>query len=170
MQARIQALLKLGIIAPLALAMCGVTYYRAIEVPRQDAEREHAHALAVTRAYAEKRAAQMRLAVQRREAEELRAAEQAGAENRYQGCLNNAGASHDNSWAAACKEIADRAAEDRAGCLARPNMPQGYCAAVYRARDASPNCTLPVAIAADLDGGLTLARNRCQRERDAALR
>jgi hypothetical protein len=49
-------------------------------------------------------------------------------------------------------------------------MPQGYCAAVYRARDASPNCTLPVAIAADLDGGMTLARNRCRRERDAALR
>jgi hypothetical protein len=49
-------------------------------------------------------------------------------------------------------------------------MPQGYCAAVYRTRDGSPGCTLPVAIAADLDGGLTIARNRCLREREAALR
>jgi hypothetical protein len=170
LKARIQALLKLGIIASLAFAMCGVTYYRAIEAPRHDAERETARALAVTQAYAQKRAAQIRLAAQRREAEEHRAADQAAAESRYQGCLTSAGTTHDSSWAAACKQIADKAAEDRAGCLAKPNMPQGYCAAVYRARDASPNCTLSVAIAADLDGGMTLARNRCRRERDAALR
>jgi len=65
---------------------------------------------------------------------------------------------------------ADKAAEDRANCLAKSNMPQGYCAAVYRTRDGAPDCTLPVAIAADLDGGLAIARNRCLREREAAAR
>jgi hypothetical protein len=168
--ARIHALLRLGIIASVALASSGAGYYRAIYVPERDAALAQQRVEDETRAYAQVRAAQVRHEAEQRELEQRRAAAKVAAESRYQTCLSSAGLTHDTSWAAECKRIADKVVEDRAGCLAKSNMPQGYCAAVYRIRDGSPDCTLPVAIAADLDGGLTIARNRCQREREAAVR
>ena len=93
------------------------------------------------------RAAQVRHDAEQRELEQRRATAKAAAESRYQTCLSSAGMTRDTSWATECKRIADKVVEDRANCLARANMPQGYCAAVYRTRDGSPDCTLPVAIA-----------------------
>jgi hypothetical protein len=168
--ARIHALLRLGIIASVALASSGAGYYRAIHVPERDAALAQQRVLDETRAYAQVRAAQVRHEAEQHELEQRRATAKVAAESRYQTCLSGAGVTHDTSWAAECKRIADKVVEDRASCLAKSNMPQGYCAAVYRTRDGSPDCTLPVAIAADPDGGLTIARNRCQRERDVAFR
>ena len=170
MTARIHALLRLGIIASVALASSGAGYYRAIHVPERDAALAQQRVLDETRAYAQVRAAQVRHEAEQHELEQRRATAKVAAESRYQTCLSGAGVTHDTSWAAECKRIADKVVEDRASCLAKSNMPQGYCAAVYRTRDGSPDCTLPVAIAADPDGGLTIARNRCQRERDVAFR
>ncbi len=168
--ARIHAILRVGIVSSVVLASSSVGYYRAVYVPQRNAAAVQQRVLDETLAYAQVRAAQVRREAEQRELEQRRATEKAAAETRYQTCLSGAGASHNSSWAAECKRIADKAVEDRASCLARSNMPQGYCAAVYRTRDGSPGCTLPVALAADLDGGLTIARNRCLREREAALR
>ena len=153
-----------------ALASSGAGYYRAIYVPERDAALAQQRVEDETRAYAQVRAAQVRHEAEQHELEQRRATAKVAAESRYQTCLSGAGVTHDTSWAAECKRIADKVVEDRASCLAKSNMPQGYCAAVYRIRDGSPDCTLPVAIAADLDGSLTTARNRCQREREAAVR
>jgi hypothetical protein len=167
---RIHAVLRVGIVGSIVLASSSVGYYRAVYVPQRQAALAQQRVEDETRAYAQVRAAQVRREAEQRDLEQRRVAAMAAAESRYQTCLSSAGVTHDASWAAECKRIADKAVEDRASCLARSNMPQGYCAAVYRTRDGSPDCTLPVAIAANLDGGLTIARNRCLREREAAVR
>lgn len=167
--ARIDDLLKLGMIASLLLASSGIGYYYAVYLPRRDAQLDNDRMVEKTRAYAQKRAEQARLASEQMELAQRQAADKAAAEIRYQTCLNRASATHDASWAAECKRIADKAREDHTNCLAKPKLSQGYCDLAYRARDASPNCTLPLAVATDLDGDLTKARNRCQQERAAAL-
>jgi hypothetical protein len=159
----------LGIVVSTVLASSSVGYYHAVYLPRRDAELDQDRALEETLAYARKRAAQLRLAAEQRDEAARRSMDQADADGRYQTCLSNAGATHDASWAAACKRIADKAVADRADCLAKSRMPEGYCVAVYRTRDLSPTCALPAAVAADLDGGLNAARKRCLWERQAAL-
>jgi hypothetical protein len=167
--AKLYAVLKLGVVASAVLASSSAGYYRAVYVPQRDAELAQRRVLDETLAYAQVRAAQIRHDAEQRQTEQRRLAEKVAAEDSYQTCLSNAGVTHDASWASECKRIADKAVEDRASCLAKANMPQGYCTAVYRERDGSPTCTLPVAVATDLDGGLTIARTHCRRERDAAL-
>ena len=163
------ALFKLSLIASLLVASTGVGYYYAVYLPRRDAELDNERVLEATLSYAQKRAAQEQALAQQRELQQRQAAKKAAAETRYQSCLNSASATHDASWTAACKRLAEKAIEDHADCLTKSKLSQGYCDAAYRMRDASPNCVLPVAIATDLDGGLTMARRRCLQEREAAL-
>jgi len=165
--ARIDAALKLSVIASLLIASSGVAYYYVVYLPDRDAQFD-SDSLEKIRAYGQLRAEQERTAAQQQQLQQ-RQAEKAAAEERYQSCLTRASASHDASWAAQCNSFAEKATADHAECLARSNMPRGYCDAVYRTRDASPNCTLPLKIATDLDGNLTAARNRCLQERNAAL-
>jgi hypothetical protein len=167
--ARKHALLMLSIVLSTVLASSSVGYYHAVYLPQRDAELDQERALEETLAYARKRAAQVRSAAEQRELAQRRSTDEAAADGRYQTCLNSAGVTHDASWAAACKRMADKAVEDRVDCLAKSRMPEGYCAAVYRTRDVSPHCALPTAIVADLDGGLSAARKRCLWERQAAL-
>jgi len=167
--ARIGALGKLGIAVVMLVAASGAGYYPAIYAPQRDAQREAARVLAQTQAYAQRRAAQVRLATQERDLAEGKAAERAAAEVRYQACLAGASVSRETSWAAACKAIAERALTNHADCLSQAKLSRGYCDAAYRARDGSPNCALPVAVATDVDGGLTRARRHCQQEHEAAL-
>ncbi len=170
MAVKIGTILKAFVVAALLPAAAGVGYYYGVHVPQRHAERDQVRALAQTEAYAQKRAAQLRFASERQEAEQRRAAAKAAAEARYQTCLLTADSTHDASWAAECKRMADKVVADHADCLSKPKLSPGYCDAAYRMRDGSSNCILPVAIASDLDGGRSRARNRCMREREAALR
>lgn len=169
MAARIDTLLKLSVIASLLLASSGVGYYYGVYLPRRDAELDQERMLERARADEEKRAAQEQSFTARKELEQRQAADKADVELRYQTCVNSAVATHDASWAAECKRLADKAVEDHAQCLSKTKLSQGYCDTAYRARDGSPNCMLPVKIATELDGGLNKARNRCLRERQAVL-
>lgn len=169
MAAGIGALLKLSMVASLLLAASGVGYYYAVYLPRRDAQLENERALEKIRAYGQKRAEQERAALQQRELQQRQSADKAAAEVRYQTCLNSASATRNESWAAACKRLADKVVEDHADCLSKSKLSQAYCDAAYKMRDGAPNCTLPAAIATDLDGGLNKARNRCLQERAAAL-
>jgi len=168
--AKIDALLKLGVIASLLIASSGVGYYYAVYLPARDALRETERQLEKFRAYGQMRAEQQRLDLQQRQLLEQKAAAKAAADGRYQTCLSSASADHDAAWATQCKSIADKAVTDHADCLAKPKLSKAYCDAAYRTRDDSANCTLPLKNAADLDGGLNSARNRCLQERNAALR
>jgi len=166
--ARIDAFLKLSMIAALLLASSGVAYYYAVYLPQRDAQLENERALAQGRAEAGKLARREQLAAEQRQAEQRRAEAKAGAESRYQTCLSGASASHDESWAAECRRLAEKAVQDHADCLSKSKLSREYCDTAYRTRDGSTNCALPLKVAADLDGGLTKARNHCAQERKAA--
>jgi hypothetical protein len=166
---KIDALLKLSVIVSLLLASSGIAYYYAVYLPRRDSERDRESILQRLHAYGQTRADQERSAVRQREAEQRQAEAKASAGIRYQNCVDDARTSHDASWAAACKRLAEKVVRDRTDCLSIANLPQGYCDAAYGTRDPSEHCTLPVEMAADLDAALSRARGRCQQERNAAL-
>jgi hypothetical protein len=167
--AGINALLKLGIIAALLVASSCVAYYYAVYLPGRDARLQQERVLAQARATEEKRAKQDQQAVEQKQAEQHQAEAKAGAETRYATCVDAAGAAHDATWAAECKRLADKAQQDHADCLAKSKLSQQYCDTAYRSRDGSSNCSLPLKVATELDGGLIKARNRCAQERKAAL-
>jgi hypothetical protein len=167
--AKIDALFKLGIVVSLLIASSGVAYYYVLYLPGRDARIEQAGASGRLLAYGQMRAKQERFVVERRQADQHQAVERAQASVRYETCLDSARVRHDAAWAATCKRLAERALRDHADCLTKSNLSQIYCDAAYRTRDGSANCTLPVEEATDLDGGLNAARNRCVRERNAAL-
>ena len=161
--------LKLSVIAALLLASYCVGYYYAVYLPARDAQHNEQHLAEALHAYGRQRAEAVGTVAQQKLAEQRLAADKAAAESRYKACLTSAGADHDASWSEACKRLADQAVEDRGNCLANKKLPQGYCSAAYRVRDASPHCILPADIATALDGDLTVARNQCLQQRNAAL-
>ena len=166
---KIDAVLKLSVVAALLLASSGIAYYYAVYLPGRDARLELERLLAETQAYAQKRAEEQRLRAEHEQLQQRQAEAKAGADANYQTCLDRASATHDTSWAQACKRLSDQALEEHSDCLAKSKLSQVYCDASYRTRDASAHCTLPVGVATELDGNLTMARNRCKQERNAAL-
>jgi membrane protein involved in colicin uptake len=140
-----------------------------VYLPRRDAQLENERRQEKAQADAQKRVAQERSLAERKKAEQRQAETKASAEAHYQTCLNKANMTHESSWAAECKRLAEKALADHSECLTKPKLPKGYCDAAYRLRDASPGCVLPQKVATGLDGDLSEARNRCQRERRAAL-
>jgi hypothetical protein len=167
--ARIDALLKLSVIASLLLASSGVAYYYAIYLPQRDTEQVRESGLQKLETYGQKRADQEQSAAQQRETEQRQAEAKEGAGIRYANCVDGARINHDVSWAAACKHLADKAVQGHADCLSVPNLSQGYCDAAYGTRDPSAHCTLPAEMAADLDAALNSARKVCLQERNAAM-
>jgi ATPase subunit of ABC transporter with duplicated ATPase domains len=161
--AKIDTFLKLSVIAAILLAGSSLAYYYyyAVYLPRRDAERTQQEMLEHARADAAKRAERERLRAQQQEAEQRLAQQQAAVQTRYQACLKDAEAAHTASRAEQCKAIADKATADRNNCLTALKLPKAYCESAYVARDGSPNCTLPTAVASVLDAALEQARNRC---------
>ena len=162
-------LFKLSLIVSLLLASSGVAFYYAVYLPRRDAQLDNERELEKAQADARNSVAQQRSLAKQKKSEQRQAEAKVGAEAHYQTCLNRANVTYATSWAAECKRLAEKAVADRAECLTQPKLPKGYCDAAYRPRDASPNCILPPKVATALDGDLSEGRNRCQRERQAAL-
>lgn len=170
MATRLHSLLKLAVIVPLLLAASGGDYYyAAASLPGRGAQPDDERRAERLRIYGRQRAEAVRVLAERQQAQERRATDKAAVDGRYETCLTGATTTHDASWDAACKRLADQAEQDRADCLANTKLPQGYCAAAYRARDASPHCVLPVKVSAVLDSDLTHARDQCLQQRNAAL-
>ena len=170
MAAKINTLLKLSVIVSLLIGSSGAAYYYALYLPQRDAELEQEHLSEQLQAYGQRRTEEARLLAGQQQIEQLRAADKTAAESRYQTCLVRAGATHDASWSAQCKVLADQVAANHTACLAIGKLSASYCDASYRMRDGSPNCSLPLKVSTGLDGDLTAARQRCVQERDVALR
>lgn len=166
---KIDAFFKLGGIVVMLLASAGVGSHYARSVPQRNAQLDNAQRLETARADADHRAVPMQLLAQQQEQEQRPSPANAAAEIRYQACLSSASASHDASWAAECKRLAEQTEQDRANCLVKLDLPKTYCDASYARRDASANCRLPDEIATVLNAALQQARYRCAREREAAL-
>jgi hypothetical protein len=166
---KLNALLKVSLIAALLLASSGAGYYYAVYLPVRDAQQNEQRLAEALHAYGRHRAESVRAVAAQQRKEQSRAADKAAAESRYETCVSGASATHDAAWSAACQRLADQALEDRGNCLANKKLPQGYCGAAYRSRDSSPHCILPADVATAIDGNLTLARNQCRQQRNAAL-
>jgi hypothetical protein len=184
---RIDALLKLSVIAGVLVASSSVAYYYVMYSPRRDAQLdierawERARADAERRAeweraLSEQRASEQRASEQRaseQRASEQRASEQgasdkpqatenATAQMRYQVCLSSAQSKYAAAWTESCKRLGIK---DRAECLAESYGSKELCDSMQRDRDVTPNCFLPRSVGTEIKSQLTNARERCQQEK-----
>jgi hypothetical protein len=112
---KIDAILKLSVVASVLLASSSVGYYYLVHLPHQDAQFEPERVLERLRAAAKKRAEQEQLLFEE-QASEQRAAEQQRVEerqtlekaNRYQACLSRATDNYNASRLAACNRAREK--------------------------------------------------------------
>ncbi len=154
MATKLDALLKLSIIAGVLFASASVGYYFLVYLPQRDAQFD------AQRAQEKEQADAAREAQQERQAEEA-----ADAQLRYQTCLTHATENYNAVWASNCKRVAEQTLADRATCIYSKEM----CNSLYQPRDSSPNCALPGLLAKDLNASLDRARDRCLQESKAGL-
>jgi hypothetical protein len=167
---KIDAILKLSVVASVLLASSSVGYYYLVHLPQQDAQFEPERVLERLRAAAKKRAEQEQLLFEQ-QASEQRAAEQQAVEerralekaNRYQACLSRATDNYNASRLAACNRPREKIIKDRNDCI-ELGFSEKVCAMAHVVREASPNCTLPRAVALSLDADVEKARDRCLEE------
>jgi hypothetical protein len=165
---KIDALLKLSIVASVLLASSSVGYYYLVYLPQRDAQLDLEREFERARADAEKRAERERTLSEQREIERRQSAEKAAAQTRYQTCLRRASNSYSESWATACKRIGEKSLKDHHECI-RSGVARASCDSIHTIRDASPDCTLPRVIATDLEADLEKERNRCLQENRSGL-
>jgi hypothetical protein len=172
---KIDAILKLSVVASVLLASSSVGYYYLVDLPHRDAQFEPERVLEKLRAAAKKRAEQEQLFFEQ-QASEQRAAEQQAVEerqalekgNRYQVCLSRATDNYNASRLAACNRPREKIIKDRDDCI-KLGFSKEVCAMAHVVREASPNCTLPRAVALALDADVEKARDRCLEEDRAGL-
>jgi hypothetical protein len=168
---KIDAILKLSVVASVLLASSSVGYYYLVHLPHQDAQFEPERVLERLRAAAKKRVEQEQLLFEQ-QASEQRAAEQERVEerqtlekaNRYQACLSRATDNYNASRLAACNRAREKIIKDQDDCV-ELGFSRKVCAMAHVVREASPNCTLPrtVALALDADVGVRskVMHSRC---------
>jgi hypothetical protein len=170
---KIDALLKLSIVASVLVASSSVGYYYLSYLPRRDARFEPVRALEQLRVAAQKRAEQEQLLLQQQVSEQ-RALEQHAAErrqlqekaDRYQACLGHVTDDYNDSRTAACNRLQEKVIKDHDNCI-RLGFRKKVCDLAHPVHEPSPNCPLPPMIARNLDAGAEKARDRCREESDA---
>jgi hypothetical protein len=173
---KIDAILKLSVVVSVLLASSCVGYYYLVHLPQRDAEFETERVLERLRAAAKKHAEEEQFLFEQ-QTSERRAAEQKAVEeeqalekaNRYQACLSRAIDSYNASRLAACNRPRERIIKDRDNCI-NLGFSEKVCAMAHVVREASPNCTLPRAVALSLDTDAEKARDRCLEEDRIGLR
>jgi len=166
---KIDALLKIVACASLICASGSASYYYLVYRPAQDALIQTVRLREKFHDELEKRAEQQRIIIDRQAIEERQAAERLAAHDRYEACLSAASLSYDRSRASSCKRLVEKAAKDRADCIAKGQLSAEGCKIVHELRDASSACSLPRATLMDLDDQLEKARKRCLEENKAGL-
>ena len=158
MGSRLDALLKLSVIAAVLFASASVGYYFLVYVPQRDGRLDALRIEEKQRADAAKQAK-----------DEQQVVDQAAAQTRYQSCVNLAELNYHTMWAAGCKRTAEETAASHAHCLAQQYADKANCDSWYRPRDPSPNCALPRTAASDINAVLDKARSLCLQESKAGL-
>ena len=167
MAGKIDAILKLSIVASVLFASFSVGYYYLSYLPHRDARLEPERVLEGLRAAAQKRAERERLLLEQQISEQ-RALEQQAAEqrqllekaDRYQACLSHATDGYNESRIAACNRLQEKVIRDHDNCI-RLGFRKKVCDLAHVVREPSPNCTLPQAVANNLDADAEKARSRC---------
>jgi len=168
--AKIDAILKLSIVASLLLASSSVGYYYLVYLPQRDVQFESQRVLDRFRAATEKRAKQELLDFEQQVSKE-RAAEQKGVEkqqalekaNRYQPCLRRATDAYNASRSAACNRPREKIIKDQDDCVAL-GFSRNVCAMAHVVPEPSPNCALPRTVTLALDANVQQVRDRCLQE------
>jgi SPOR domain len=168
--AKIDAILKRGIVASVSLASSGPGYYYLVYLPQRDVQFQPQRVLERFRAATEKRAEQELLLFEQKVSEQ-RAAEQKAIEqqqalekaDRYQACLSRATDSYNASRLAACNRPREKIIKDQDDCV-KLGFSRNVCAMAHVVPEASPNCTLPRTVKLALDADVEKARNRCVEE------
>jgi hypothetical protein len=162
---KIDAFLKLTVVASVLFVSSSVGYYYLVHLPHRDAQFEPERVLERLRAAAQKRAQREQLLF---EASEQRAAEQQALEerqalekaNRYQACLGRATDNYNASRLTACNRPQEKIIKDHDDCI-KLGFSKKVCDMAHVVRETSPNCTLPRAVALALDADVEKARDRC---------
>jgi hypothetical protein len=168
---KIDALLKLVVCGSLISASGSASYYYLAYRPAQDALAQDA-LMQIERRRSElhegleKHAEQQRILMDQQALEERQAA---AADDRYGACMSAASLSYDNSRASLCKRLAEKAAKDRADCIAKGKLSAEGCKIIHELRDAPSACSLPRTTLVDLDDQLEKARKRCLEENRTGL-
>jgi hypothetical protein len=169
MAGKLDAFLKLSIIASVLLASSSVAYYYAVYLPDRDARIDAATAAAEQRRAEEKTAAEQRRAEEKAAAEERRSEEQTDAQMRYNRCLGKAEDVYNSAWASNCSSRGKEAQQKHDRCIADPRNDKELCDQHYQLLDASANCALPRTLASDLEASLNKERERCLQASKAGL-
>jgi len=164
---KIDAILKFSVVASVLLASSSVGYYYLVDLPHRDAQFEPERVLERLRAAVKKRAEQEQLLFEQKVSEQ-RAADQKVVEerqalekaNRYEACLSRATDNYNASRLAACNRPREKIIKDQDDCV-NLGFSRKVCAMAHVVREASPNCTLPRAVALALDADVEKARDRC---------
>jgi hypothetical protein len=154
---KIDAILKISIIASVLFASSSAGYYYLSYLPRRDARFEPERAL--EQLLMEQQASEQR-ALEQQAAEQRQLLENA---DRYQACLSRASQSYNDSRMAACNRLQEKVIKNHDTCI-RSGFREKVCNLAYVVREPSPNCTLPQAIASNLDDEAEKARDRCLKE------
>jgi hypothetical protein len=169
---KINAILKVSVVASVLLASSSVGYYYLVYLPHRDAQFEPERALERLRAAAQKHAKQDKLLFEQQESERRAAEQQAVQEQqtleraeRYQACLSRATDNYNAARLAACNRPQEKIIKDHDDCM-KLGFPKNVCDMAHVVHGASPNCTLPRSVASALDADAEKARDRC-REPDA---
>jgi hypothetical protein len=162
---KINAVLNISLAVSLVLASSSVGYYYLTYLPRRDAEPERV--VERLRAAASQSLSELQDLEQRAEqkATEKRQALEKG--NRYQACLSRATDKYNASRLATCNRPREKIIKDRDDCV-KLGFSEKVCAMAHVVPEASPNCTLPRAVALSLDGEVEKEHNRCRDEESAA--
>jgi hypothetical protein len=142
-----------------------VGYYYAVYLPARDAQLDSERRLEKARAEFARRTAEERAEAEKQAAEERQAVGRAAAQANYEACIGRAEATYDANWAANCKGLADKSRKNRAACTQTP----ATCDLIYPARDASPNCSLPIDLARSLKADVSREKDRCLQQSQAGL-
>jgi hypothetical protein len=165
---KIDAILKVSVVASVLLASSSVGYHYLAYLPHRDSEAERVLERLLA---AEKKHVEQGQSLFRRQASEQRAAEQKTTEerqalekaNRYEACLSRATDRYNASRLTTCSRPREKIIKDRDDC-SKLGFSEKVCAMAHVVPEASPNCTLPRAVALSLDAEVEKERDRCREE------
>ena len=166
MAIKIDAVLKVSIAASILLASSSVGFYYLAYLPHRDAEPERVWEglrAAGSQSLFERQALEQR-AEEQKATEKRQALEKA---NRYQACLSRATDKYNASRLVTCNRPREKIIKDRDDCI-KLGFSEKVCAMAHVVPEASPNCTLPRAVALSLDAEVEKERDRCREEESAA--
>jgi hypothetical protein len=164
---KIDAILKVSVVASVLLASSSVGYHYLVYLPHRDSEAERVleRLLAAEKKHVEQGQSLFRPQASEQRAEQKTTEERQALEkaNRFEACLSRATDKYNASRLTTCNRPREKIIKDRDDCI-KLGFSEKVCAMAHVVPEASPNCTLPRAVALSLDAEVEKERDRCREE------